>query len=163
MTEEPIEQDLLDKAYDLYFSDDYDDLEILLRPFICSYNVHIKYLQSYCTHDDGNRILSSEEADKEWVEFLHECAENEVADAMYHLAIHYWNGEDVEKNEAKAAEFFEKAAKLGHGASILAHGKNLYYGLFGLDRDLENGLDFMKKAVDIGVESAEYEYAKANQ
>lgn len=157
-------QDLIDKAYALYFDEEYDQLESLLKPIQNIDNPHIQYLSDYCFGCEAinpEDKKSDEELDIARVQYLKKYADLKVPDAMYHLGIHYWNGEGVEQDEHETGRLWAKSASLGHGITILAHGINMFYGRFGVRKDQKNGLKLMKQAFDADIECSEYEYKTA--
>lgn len=152
---EIVSQDIIERAYDLNFSDEFDELEALLEPYKESKDVRVQYLLEAIKVDDRIIGFSDEEMDKRYLQSLMDGSDQGVAPASYHLAIHYWNGDGVEKDLNKAGELFKKAAYEGDGKSMLTHGENLCFGHFGNSIDIPEGLRLIKGAVNRNIEHAE--------
>ncbi len=154
-----VSQDIIDKAYDLFENGDSFKLYALIKPYLNSNNTDIDFIYASFSLPEFNE--TSEEFDVRHMAGLHKVAERNNLRAIKALANEYAIGDEVKKNEKKAAELFEKGANLEDVYCIMVHGLNLFYGLLKTKKDEEEGFRFIKKAYDIDPENSEYEYKKA--
>ncbi|RGB30585.1 hypothetical protein C1646_817829 [Rhizophagus diaphanus] len=77
---------------------------------------------------------------------------------MNNLAVHYKNGEGIEKNLEKAFHWYQKAAENGHTGAMnnLANG---YYNGEGTEKNLEKAFHWYQKAAENGQEHAMFNLA----
>ena len=68
-----------------------------------------KLAAAFTTYEQGKYKIALEQ--------FTQLALQENADAQYHLAFMYFGGEGTERNDVKAAYWFEKAAKLAHSGA----------------------------------------------
>lgn len=154
-----VSQDIIDKAYDLFENGDSFKLYDFIKPYLNSNNTDIDFIYASFSLPEFNE--TSEEFDARHMEGLHKAAERNHLISIRNLAFEYSIGGDVEKNEKKAAELFEKGAKLGQKNCILVHGLNLFYGLQGVAQDQEAGFRFIKKGYELKARGSEYDYQQA--
>ncbi|RIA84048.1 hypothetical protein C1645_880160 [Glomus cerebriforme] len=87
------------------------------------------------------------------INWLKQSAENGDKDAMNNLALHYLNGEEIEKNLEKAFYWYQKAAENGFNEAMC----NLalcYYEGFGTKKNLEKAFYWNQKAAENGFNEA---------
>lgn len=84
-----------------------------------------------------------------------EAAAQDNADAMYHLAVMYAEGQGVEQDYVKAAELLTRAAALEQEDAQLMLGLFYIYG-DGVERNPERGANLIKTAAVNGNDTAMY-------
>lgn len=84
-----------------------------------------------------------------YITLLTASAEKEYPDALNELGNAYSDGYGVIKNEAKANEFYLKAANGGNVDAMHSIGWNYQNGI-GLPKDLNKAIEWYQKAVDLG-------------
>jgi len=84
-----------------------------------------------------------------------EAAEKGDAKAMTLMGVCYGMGRDVEQDDAKAAEWFKKAADAGNGEACLAYGIWLLGGKGGVARSAPEAVKYLQVAEKGGVTQAQ--------
>jgi TPR repeat protein len=85
------------------------------------------------------------------VKFYHLAADQGLPEAQYNLALHYLGTQD----EAKAAQWFGRAAEAGHTLAQTQYAYCLFNGL-GLPTDLAKAAEWYRKAAEKGEVNAQY-------
>jgi len=76
-------------------------------------------------------------------------ARNGDTEAMYDVAIRYYNGDGVAKNERESFNWLLKAAEKGHVDAMIEVAESYYYGI-GVEADDDEGFYWMLKAAEAG-------------
>src|SRR6185437_7681246 len=88
-------------------------------------------------------------------ELYHRAAEQGHASAQYNLAVCYYNGTGVEKDEQKAVECYKKAAEQGV-ASAQYNLAVCYENGTGVEKDKQKAVEWYQKAAEQGDAKAQY-------
>lgn len=143
-------------AFQLHKEGDAGALFKLIQPFLEKDDPYAHYFYSRIGLTEWNE--SVEAMERRMLKHLQIAAEGGVPEAKFHLGcMHLW-GEDgvgVEKDQIKCARLIKEAAEAGHSEAKIYYGKDLVFGRFGIQKDVEKGLDYLQQAIDEGVEDAE--------
>jgi len=96
----------------------------------------------------GGRDQEHNEAVKRFKELAESDGEHQAI-AMYMVGICYTNGRGVAKDEAKAVEWYEKAAEKGDSGAMNNLG-NCYRNGYGVDKDEAKAFEWYDKATEKG-------------
>lgn len=123
----------------------------ILQPLIEEENPEALYLFSMFSLPNDESI---EDFEQRSVKLLTKAAEYEYPPAQYALGVYYDGGDLVKRDKVKAAMLFKAAAINGYPKAQLSYGLDLYYGSNGIQKSVDLGLDYIRKAADNGVEEA---------
>ena len=82
------------------------------------------------------------------------------ADDNYKQALDYYYGHRVQKNKITAAEYFKKAADMGHVKSMFNYAVMVHSGIDVPKGDIKLAISYYKSAADKGHEKAMFKLAK---
>lgn len=95
-------------------------------------------------------FLSDENArfavDKAHVRGIRKAADMGYPPAVYRYGVYLDTGEFGEENKEEAAKLFKRAAESGHARSEWIHGTALLYGNSTYPKDVEKGLEFIRRS-----------------
>ncbi len=100
------------------------------------------------------RTETDEEFEARSMRLLARAAELDFPPAQYSLGVCYDLGDLVKADSNRAGILFEKAAAAGYPKAKFCHGRNLFYGSNGFDKDVEAGLALISAAAIEGVDDA---------
>lgn len=123
----------------------------ILKPLIDDDNPEALYLFSMFSLPNDESIKDFEQRS---VRVLTKAAACEYPPAQYALGVYYDGGDLVKQDKLKAAMLFKAAAISGYSKAQLSYGLDLYYGSNGIPKDVDRGLDYIRKAADAGIEDA---------
>ena len=86
--------------------------------------------------------------DSTYVESVFHRADAGDIEALYEKGILYDLGEYVPIDKQKASQIFKSAADLGHAHSAWIHAVELLWGLGSFPQSVEDGLEYLTKAID---------------
>lgn len=95
-------------------------------------------------------ILDKSEDNEQAFHWYQEAAAQRDPAGLFGLGTLYANGEGTEKQPARAADLFERAARLGHMPAMRAYASALEHGLLGLPRDAEQAVHWYTQAAQHG-------------
>ena len=116
--------------------------ESIPRDFKAAYKYFLKAAKQYPTKEPAAEDIKGI--------FEHKQAKFAGASAAGYLGQMYWRGEGVEADEETARKWFERGASQGNPASFAFLGLMHKTGAAGLKKDLEVGLEYIKKAAAKG-------------
>ena len=90
---------------------------------------------------------------------LNQMANQGNAQAIYNLGYLTQTGQGTPKNEKKAIELYEQAAKKGYPVANYVLGKNYAGGTLGLKQDLTKAKQYLERASNSGFDDATVDYA----
>jgi TPR repeat protein len=70
------------------------------------------------------------------------------AAAQYQLALHYFNGHGVSKDDAEGLEWLRKAAEAGHSLAQVSLGLAYRTGYYGIKEDMNEAVKWLRRASD---------------
>lgn len=123
----------------------------ILQPLINDENPEALYLFSMFSLPNNETI---EDFEQRSVRLLTKAAAYEYPPAQYALGVYYDGGDLVKQDKMKAAMLFKSAAISGYSKAKLSYGLDLYYGSNGIPKDVDLGLDYIRKAAEAGIEEA---------
>lgn len=123
----------------------------LLRPFVDKGDPVALY---YGSKFSDSSVETLDDYEYRSLEMLKKSAEMGYAPALHQLGVKFDIGDWVIKDTEKAAEFFKKAAYLGHPHSQWIHGLDLVNGKNGIKKNYEEGVRLIKNSAEQGFEGA---------
>ncbi len=142
----------MSKAGNLYFNNDY-------QKAIYYYRMGANNNDTYCLNKMGYSAANFNgdshdyaKAIQYFAATLNDNSEDNshiVADSANVLGQMYWNGIGVDKNQAKAFQYFEKAASLKNSKALFMIGTFYHYGAF-KDKDLNKAIQYYSDAYHLG-------------
>ncbi|MFV0477815.1 MAG: tetratricopeptide repeat protein [Parahaliea sp.] len=123
----------------------------ILQPLIDEENPEAMYLFSMFSVLNDESI---EDFEQRSVRLLTKAAACEYPPAQYALGVYYDGGGLVEQDKLKAAMLFKAAAINGYSKAQLGYGLDLFYGSNGIQKNVELGLNYIRRAADAGIEEA---------
>lgn len=103
--------------------------------------------------DVKNIVIEGEESQPDYVEFLKRSADSGDITAHYYLGVYY---EEVEHNDLKAFEHFQKAADAGMSDAQNMLYLYYYWGGDGIPIDKEKAFKWIEKSANQGNKRAQY-------
>lgn len=103
-------------------------------------------------YNNGNSELHIKKDVKTAIDYYNKAMKYDNPVAIYNLGILYRDGEDVEKDNAKALELFKQAADLGEVDAQSEYGRMLYFE----QENMKEGFEWLKKASENGSQSARF-------
>lgn len=100
--------------------------------------------------------LHLKEAKRQCTQTILNIANKGDAEACYQLGVKYEVGEDVEQNNARAIEFYQRAASMNHPEALYQLGLTYEFGNFDQEIDFSQAIELYKKAADLGHSDAQF-------
>lgn len=138
------------EAHRLIDVEKFEEARVLLNELVKTDSAPALYLSSSFSCADEK----IEDYEKRHLQQLKRSADLGCPPALHKLAVYYDSGEYVQKDAAKAALLFKRAAELGYSHSQWIHGEDLLYGRNGITKDEALGLWYIRKAAEAKFEGA---------
>lgn len=114
-----------------------------LKQLIVDNSAEALFLAAFLSDDNARHTV-----DKAHVNGIRKAADMGYPPAVYRYGVYLDTGEFGEENKAAAAKLFKQAAESGHARSEWIHGTALLYGNSIYSKDVEKGLEFIRRSAD---------------
>lgn len=95
-------------------------------------------------------LSTNTKEENEYVQSVLEKAESGDIDSLYEKGALYDLGDYVEQDKKKASAIFKEAADRGHAHSMWIHACELLWGLGSYPQSVDNGLEYLARAIENG-------------
>lgn len=114
-----------------------------LKQLIDDDSAEALYLAAFLSDEEARRAV-----DEAHVSGIKKASDLGYPPAVYRYGVYLDTGEFGEENRAEAAKLFKRAADSGHARSEWIHGTALLYGNSIYTKDVEKGLEFIRRSAD---------------